>query len=99
MLWPGRSPRLGRHYLRASLPACEDIVDKTVLFSLFGSQDLVSLDVLPHLLEAPATVPRDDLFEQVADPHDLAGLDLDVAGLAVGALGRRLVDQDTRVRQ
>ena len=46
-----------------------------------------------------AAVVGDHLLEQLAHPQDLVGLDLDVGGLAEGALGVGLVDQDPAVRQ
>ena len=46
-----------------------------------------------------AGVVGQHLLHQRPDPQDLARLDLDVGGLAVAALGGRLVDQDPAVRQ
>src|SRR4051794_25919614 len=94
-----RSPSLRRHYLGSALPACEDVVDQTIDLGLLRGEDLVALDVGPDLLDLSAGVPGDDLLELLADSHDFAGLDLDVARLAVRALGGRLMDQDPRVRQ
>src|SRR5258708_24455128 len=96
---PGPPALLGRHYLDSALPADEDIVDEAVLLGLLGGKDLVALDVVRDLLHGLAAVPGQDRLELLTDPHDLSGLDLDVAGLPVGTLGGRLVDQDPGVRQ
>ena len=53
---------------------------------------------LRDLLDRLAGVVREDLVEQLAHPHDLLGLDLDVDGLA-GRATVRLVDQHPGVRQ
>src|SRR5256885_17018477 len=100
MAWSMSRYRLGRHYLGSALLAArDDVVDQTVRLGLRGGEEAVACDVAAHLLPLLPGVPGQDLLHLLADAQDLVGLDLDVAGLAVPALGGGLVDQDPRVRQ
>ena len=78
--------------------ARDDAVDDVVLLGLFGAHEVVAIGVLRDLLERLARVVGDDLVEPAADVDDLAGVDLDVGGLALEAAGD-LVDQDLGVGQ
>src|SRR6516225_6156143 len=97
------SSRLGRHYLDSALGASldrgQDLVDDAVLLGLIGGEELVALDVAADLLLVLAGVPGQDDLHGRAHPQDLPGLDLHVTGLAVAALGGRLVDEDPGVGQ
>src|SRR5215211_964632 len=72
---------------RGPLAGLEHRVDEAVLDGRLGGEDLVALDVAADLLDALARVVADHLLEQLAHPQDLVRLDLDVGGLAEGALG------------
>ena len=72
-------------------------VDQAVVDGLLRGQDLVALDVLADVVDVLAGVAGQDLLQQAAHPQDLVGLDLDVAGRPVGALGVGLVDEHPRV--
>src|SRR6266511_2895770 len=63
-----------------------------------GGHDEVAVGVAGDLLDVLAGVGGDDLVQHAAHPEDLAGLDLDVDRLALGA-ARGLVDQDAGVGQ
>src|ERR671919_1390634 len=82
----------------ARLTGSGERVDEAVVDRLLRGQDLVALDVLADLLEVLAGVAGEDLLEQRTHTQDLVGLDLDVAGRAVGTLSVRLVDQHPGVR-
>src|SRR5580693_969928 len=90
---------LGRPYLGLALQARQNLVDETVLFGLLGGEEFIPLDVEPDLLLGPAGVLGHDLLHGAPHPEDLPGLDLQVAGLPVAALGGGLVQQDAGVRQ
>src|SRR5262249_12095168 len=89
----------GRPYLGPALEARQNLVHDAVLFRFVRREVLVPLHVPPDLLLAPAAVHGDDALHRRPHPQDLAGLDLQVAGLAVAALGGGLVEQEAGVRQ
>src|SRR5262245_31844246 len=100
MAWSMCRYRLGRHYLGSALLAArDDVIDQTVRLGLLRGEEAVTLDVAAYLLDLLPAVPGQDLLHLFPDPQDLVGLDLDVAGLTVAALGGGLVDQDAGVRQ
>src|SRR5690606_40786719 len=72
--------------LQRRLTVRQHVIDDAVLLGLLGRENLVPLDVAGDLLDAAASVLREDRLQLVADPHDLVGHDLDVAGLAVRPL-------------
>src|SRR3954447_19665106 len=76
----------------------DDPVDDSVLLGLLRGHEVVALGVLADLLDRLARVLGDDLVELLAQLDDLAGVDLDVGGLALESRGD-LVDQDLRVGQ
>src|SRR5689334_12894005 len=90
---------LTRPYLGTALQVRENVVHEAILLGLFGREELVPLDIAADLLLVPAAVPGDDALHRTAHPQDLPGLDLQVTGLPVAALGGRLVQQDARVGQ
>src|SRR6201987_3098087 len=85
---------LRRPYLDTALQGRENVVHEAILLGLFCREELVPLDIAADLLLVPAAVPGDDALHRTAHPQDLPGLDLQVAGLPVAALGGRLVQQD-----
>src|SRR6516165_8859253 len=96
---PAGSLRSGRAYLGPALEARQNLVHDAVLLGFLRREVLVPLDVPPHLLLGPAAVQGDDALHRGPHPQDLAGLDLQVARLAVAALSGGLVEQDARIRQ
>src|SRR4051794_6234729 len=76
----------------------DDPVDDPVLLGLLRGHEVVALGVLGDLLDRLARVLGDDLVELLAQLDDLAGVDLNVGGLALETRGD-LVDQDLRVGQ
>src|SRR5258708_28797114 len=80
---------------RASL---HHLVDEAELFRLERRQKPVALDRVDDRLERLAGMLDVDFVESRAQPQNLARLDLDVGGLALGPAGG-LVDHDVRIRQ
>ena len=76
----------------------DDLVDHAVGHGLLGAHDEVAVAVLGHALEGLAGVLGQQLLHAAAQPCHLAGLDLDVDLLALGA-AVGLVDQHARVGQ
>ena len=76
----------------------DDPVDEPVLDGLVGLEEAVALHVAVDLLLGLPGVVGVDLVGALADVEDLAGVDLDVGGLALEAR-RRLVDEDPAVGQ
>src|SRR5690348_11945013 len=68
------------------------LVDQAVLHGLGRREDLVTLDVLTHLILGTTGVPRNHVLQERTHPEDLSRLDLDVAGLPVAFPAGRLVD-------
>src|SRR4051812_19991116 len=85
------------HGESAGLPGLDDLIHKAVVDGLLGGEDLVPFDVDADLFFGAARVIGDEGLEERAHAQNLARLDLDVAALAVTALGRRLVDDDAAV--
>src|SRR3954466_8405400 len=76
----------------------DDLVDEAVLRGLIGLEEAVALHVgVDTLLGLPGVVGI-DLVHALAGLEDLLRVDLDVRRLAFES-GRRLVDEDARVRQ
>src|SRR5437763_3040578 len=74
--------------------ACRDhFVDDAVVLGLVRAHDEVPIGVLLDLLNRHAGVEGKHLVEEIAHPHDLLGLQLDVGGLP-GGTAVRLVDED-----
>src|SRR3954470_11855935 len=67
---------------RAQLARGDDVVDEAVLLGPLSREDRVPLDVEPDLLLGLAGVPGQDRLQLAPHPHDLVGLDLQVADLA-----------------
>src|SRR5262245_46653184 len=95
---PGCANKIHRTPL-TGLAAGDDLVDQAVLPGLLRGEVAVPLDVGADLLDRAAGMPGQDRLHLLAQPDDLPGLDLHVAGLAVPALGARLVDEDAGVGQ
>src|SRR6202044_2181964 len=97
------SSRLRRHYLDSALAAPLDhgqnVVDETVFLGFLGGEELIPLDVAADLLLVLAGVPGQDDLHRGAHPQDFPRPALHVTGLAVAALGGRLVDEDPGVGQ
>jgi hypothetical protein len=70
----------------------DDPVDQAVLRRLLGGEEAVALHVLADALLRVARVPGVDAVDVAAQLEDLAGVDLDVRGLALEA-ARGLVDE------
>src|SRR5262249_41056912 len=83
--------------LMVHLVGLDDPVDDPVLARLLGGHEEIALGVAVHLVEVLAGMAGDDLVQALADRDDLAGVDLDVGGLAAEA-ARHLVKQDLGVR-
>src|SRR5262249_13161861 len=79
------------------LARLDHLVDQAVFDSLGRREDLVTLDVLTHLILGTSSVPRNHVLQERTHPQDLARLDLDVAGLSVALASGRLVDQNSSV--
>ncbi len=75
-----------------------DAVDQTVVNSLLRCEEEVSVGVSLDLFERLARVQGDELVQHSPDPDDLAGVDVEVAGLTLEALAadERLVHVDCR---
>src|SRR3954465_7686454 len=71
-------------------------VNDPVLHCLFGGHEVVALGVRADLVVFLPGVLGDDVVQALADVDDLAGVDLDVRGLALEA-GAHLVDEDLGV--
>ena len=84
--------------LTAQLVLGDHPVDQPVLERLLGGEEAVALHVVAHALLRLPGVPGVDLVDLLAQRQRLAGVDLDVACLALEA-ARRLVDQDPAVGQ
>src|SRR5213080_2832483 len=79
-------------------PGHDDLVDESVLDRLLAGQEEVPVGVLLDLLEALPGVLDQDVVHLLAQPDDLARLDVDVGRLALHP-AERLVDHDTGVGQ
>src|SRR3954469_25293388 len=73
-------------------------VDDAVFLGLVRAHEVVALGVGPDLVDVLAGMLGDDLVQAPAQLDDLAGVDLDVGGLALEARAD-LVDEDLRVRE
>src|SRR5690349_4903950 len=77
----------------------DDLADEAVLLGFIGGEPEVAVGVLGDLLHRlAAALFADDLVVPLAQLHDLLGVDLDVAGRAVGHRGG-LVEQEAGVGQ
>src|SRR5699024_7863331 len=85
--------------LTIKLTVIKDLVNDSVLDSLFGRQNLIAVGINANLLRGTACVLRQGLFHQAAHTLNFRSLNLKVRNLALGALGCWLVDQNTRVRK
>src|SRR5207302_5342379 len=88
----------GAHHRARATGAADDLVDEAVSPGLLGVHEVVALGVTVDDLELLAGVLGEDLVQPVAQEERLAGVDLDVGGLAAEA-ARHLVDEHPRVRQ
>src|SRR6516164_313616 len=87
-----------RRLLDAARPVLDDLVDQTELLCLARRQEFVALYCGLDHVERLAGMLDIDLVEPGPEPQDLARLDLDIGGLALGA-ARGLVDHDPRIGQ
>src|SRR5882762_5901767 len=97
-VWPFRDPRRasgGRTGLGA---ADQYLVHQSVLYRLFGAEEIVAVGVMFDSLHVLAGVLRHQFVEPAAQVEDLARVDFDVRGLALEA-AHRLMDHDPRVGQ
>src|SRR4029077_5060774 len=78
-------------FVLAGRTGLHHLVDQAELLVLARLQELVALDRRRDHLERLPGVPDVDLVEPCPQPQDLARLDLDVGGLALGP-ARGLVD-------
>src|SRR5882672_1605048 len=62
---------------RCRLPVGDDVVDDSVVVSLFGGHVVVALHVLRDLVEGLVRVHGDDLLQAALEIDRLPGLDLD----------------------
>src|SRR5213596_772427 len=79
-------------------PSHDDLVDEPVLDRLLAGEEEVTVGVLLDLLQALPGVLHEDVVHLLAQPDDLARLDVDVGGLALHA-AERLMDHDAGVRE
>src|SRR5581483_5786230 len=79
-------------------PGHDDLVDEAVLDRLLPREEEVAVGVLLDSLEALTRVLHEDVVHLLAEPDDLARLDVDVRRLPLHP-AERLMDHDPRVRQ
>src|SRR3954452_6989262 len=82
----------------AGAPVLQDPVDDAVRDGVRRRHEVVALHVGVDAFAFLPGVVRQDLLEALAERKRLAGMDLDVAGLALKAAGR-LMYQHAAVRQ
>src|SRR5687767_520963 len=80
-------------------PPLHHPVDQAVLHGLVGGEDLVALRVAVDLFLVLAGVAGQDLVDADPQRHHVAGVDLDVALLALEAVQPGLVDEHPAVGQ
>src|SRR5512139_389423 len=89
----------GPRPVRWSVPVPEHVVDEAVVLRGRRLEDVVAVGVLLDRLERLARVESEDLVQPLLHTNEVAGVDLDVRGLPLEAIGERLVDEDSRVRK
>src|SRR5256886_17261852 len=77
----------------------DDPVDQAVVFGHLRRHEEIALDVALHLLGRTAGVLRVDADDDLPQPKDLAGVDLDVRGLRGPHAAAGLVQNDLTMRQ
>src|SRR5207245_9847959 len=79
----------------------DDAVDEPVLDRLLRREEEIAVGVALNPLEGLAGVLGDQLVQHAPDPDDLAGVDIEVAGLALEALAadQGLMHMDVRARK
>src|SRR3546814_4782563 len=93
------TPSRTRIFVRVVRRALLDhLVNQTEGLRLLARHEIVPLHALLDLVHRAAGVLDVDLVQPLAGPDDLAGVDLDVGGLALEAAGR-LVDHHLGIRQ
>ncbi len=95
-----RGPR-GKRYskLCIELAVIKDRIDDAVFNGLLSGQNLIAVSINADLLSGTTSVLRQGGFHQLTHALNLGGLDLQVRNLALGTLGRRLVDKHAGVWQ
>src|SRR3954469_7635317 len=94
-----RGPRSGSRGLNTGNgPVFQHSVDQAELLGFAGREELIPLHRPLDLLDRPTRVLNVHLVQTCPGLQNLAGVDLDVGGLALGA-ARRLVDHDAGVGQ
>ena len=74
------------------------LIDQAIVTRFVGRHEVVTLGITFDLVQRLTGVGGQDLVQLLAQAQDLAGMDLDVRGLTLGA-AQRLVDHDARVGQ
>src|ERR1039458_8898864 len=77
----------------------DDFVDDAVFLGLLRVHDEVPLDVALDAVQGLAGVPGDEVVGNLADAKNLAGMNVDVRGLAAEAAHGGLMDENPRVGQ
>ena len=88
-----------RRRLRSPVLGAEDFVDEAVVLGGVGVHEEVAVSVADDVLDGLAGVLGEDLADQLVLAEDLAGVDLDIGGLAADAADDGLVDVDGAVGQ
>src|SRR5205085_2927165 len=91
--------RLALYRYRNQIAAGNNAIDHAVLDGLFGLHDVIAVDIAGDTLDRLPRRIREHRIEDLAHAQDLAGINVDVRGLAGQTLHRWLVDHNARVRQ
>src|SRR5438445_7229134 len=77
----------------------DNVVDDAVLLRLCGRHDEVALHITLDPLQRLARAGAHQLVRNLANPQNLACMNINIGSLSTQSTHRRLMNQDARVRQ